>query len=315
LENKSMLKITLSAIAASLLALSLISNPAQAQPIRVFVAAQGSDSNPCSFAAPCRTFQHAHDVVAARGEINVLDPAGYGAVTITKSISIQGHDFSGISVPSAGIGITINGAPSDIINLRGLIIEGAGLGSNGIRFNSGQSLTVENCIVRNHTGDGFQFLPNGPSNLNLSTTLVTDNGGNGINIQPMGSGTVTAALSRVETYNNAAHGINVIGTFAAGNLDVTVADSVAAKNGFAGIIANSTSANTWVGFFRSVASNNDIGVATFGGGLSAGLFVSQSMIFRNQKGWSGDLGSLYSLGDNVSLNYTNDIPPTTVNKR
>src|SRR5262245_23719909 len=295
-----MLKLALSAISASLLALTINAGPAQAQPTRVFVAAQGSDSNPCSFAAPCRTFQHAHNVVAANGEINVLDPAGYGAVIITKSISIQGHDFSGISVPSGGIGITINGAPSDIINLRGLIIEGAGLGSTGIRFNSSKSLTVENCIVRNHTGDGFEFLPNGPSNLTLSTTLVTDNGGNGIHIQPTGSSTVTAALSRVEAYNNAANGINVLGTFATGRLDVTVADSVAAKNGVAGIISNSASAVTFVSFFRSVSSHNDTGVATFGGVFFAGLFVSQSMIFRNQKGWSGDLGSLYSFGDNVS---------------
>src|SRR5262245_22076997 len=102
-----MLKITLSAFAASLLALSLIPNPAQAQPARVFVAAQGSDSNPCTFAQPCRTFQKAHDTVAARGEIDVLDPAGYGTVTITKAISIQGHGFAGIGVASGANWITI----------------------------------------------------------------------------------------------------------------------------------------------------------------------------------------------------------------
>src|SRR5262249_11258382 len=93
------------AIASSALALliaGLQAMPAQAQPTRVFVGALGSDGNPCTFASPCRTFQHAHDVVAAAGEINVLDPAGYGGVTITKSISIQGHGFSGVTVgPSA----------------------------------------------------------------------------------------------------------------------------------------------------------------------------------------------------------------------
>src|SRR5262245_52713316 len=121
---------------------------ASAQPARVFVAAQGSDSNACTFAAPCRTFQKAHDVVAAKGEINVLDPAGYGAVVITKSISIQGHDFSGISVPAGGTGITINAGPNDQINLRSLIIEGAGVGYNGIKFFSGFSLNVTNCSIR-----------------------------------------------------------------------------------------------------------------------------------------------------------------------
>jgi len=87
-----MFRIALSAIAASLLALTINVGPTQAQ-TRVFVAAQGLDSNPCTFAAPCRTFQHAHDVVAAAGEIDVLDPAGYGALTINKAISIQGHGF------------------------------------------------------------------------------------------------------------------------------------------------------------------------------------------------------------------------------
>ena len=82
-----MLRITLSGFSAALLAVSLMSNPAQAAS-RVFVSAVGADMNDCSFAHPCRTFQHAHNVVAAGGEIDVLDPAGYGAVNITKSISI-----------------------------------------------------------------------------------------------------------------------------------------------------------------------------------------------------------------------------------
>ena len=68
--------------AAAVIIVSLYATSALAQS-RVFVAAQGSDSNPCTFAAPCRTFQHAHDVLAANGEIDVLDPAGYGALTIS----------------------------------------------------------------------------------------------------------------------------------------------------------------------------------------------------------------------------------------
>src|SRR5262249_36847586 len=119
-----MLRITLSAFAAALLALGLIPASAQAQgATREFVSAPGSDGNPCSFAAPCRTFQHAHDTVAAGGEIDVLDPAGYGAVTITKSISIQGHGFSGISASSGGTAITINAGTTGIVNLTGLLIE------------------------------------------------------------------------------------------------------------------------------------------------------------------------------------------------
>src|SRR5262245_43305072 len=95
-----------------------------AQPTRVVVAAQGLDSNPCTFALPCRTFQHAHDVVAANGEIDVLDPAGYGAVTISKSISIQGHGFAGLAVTSGATGVTVNAGASDALNLNGVLIDG-----------------------------------------------------------------------------------------------------------------------------------------------------------------------------------------------
>src|ERR1022692_1938283 len=100
-------------IAALLATVALCAAPAQAQPSRVFVAAQGSDTSPCTFAQPCRTFQQAHDTVAVGGEIDVLDPAGYGAVTISKAISIQGHGFSGISVSTFIDAMTINAGTTD----------------------------------------------------------------------------------------------------------------------------------------------------------------------------------------------------------
>jgi hypothetical protein len=175
-----MRKTTLSAVATSLLVLGLFSNSAQAAPTRVFVGAQGSDSNTCTFASPCRSFQHAHDIVAADGEIDVLDPAGYGALTITKSISIQGHDFSGITVPSGGTGITINAGPNDRISLRGLIIEGAGAGHNGIVFNSGSQLNVANCVIRGVVfsgtlGTAILLQPTSDARFSISDTTISQN--------------------------------------------------------------------------------------------------------------------------------------------
>jgi hypothetical protein len=133
---------------------SMHASPVQAQ--RVFVSATGSDGNPCSFASPCRTFQHAHDVVPANGEIDVLDPAGYGAVNIIKSISIQGHGFSGITA-TAGNAININAGVIKI-NLRGLLLDGAGTGTNGINFlAAGGILSIQDCQIRNFAGDGIFF--------------------------------------------------------------------------------------------------------------------------------------------------------------
>src|SRR5262245_43777007 len=112
--------------------------PGEAQPARVFVGAHGSDGNPCTFAPPCRSLQKAHDTVAAAGELDVLAPAGYGALTITRAISIEGHGFAGITAGSGATAITINtgGGAAAGVNLRGLLIDGVGAGATGIVNNS-----------------------------------------------------------------------------------------------------------------------------------------------------------------------------------
>ena len=138
---------------------------ARAQPMKVFVAAQGSDSNPCTIAAPCLTFQYAHDRVAARGVIEVLDPADYGILTITKSISIEGHGFAGIGVGAGNRGIRVAASATDAVYLNGLIIEGYGRGQKGIEFLNGQSLYVENCVIRDMSNGGLDFLYSSPKSL------------------------------------------------------------------------------------------------------------------------------------------------------
>ena len=173
-----MSKITALVFAASLFSLGLSSSPASALNTRSFISASGADTNPCTRTAPCRTLQKAHDSTSAGGEINMLDPAGYGPVTITKSISIvnDGVGSAGVLVPSGGTGITISAGATDVINLRGVIIEGAGAGDTGIRFNTGKSLTIENCVVRGVTGNGIRFFPTGSSALAVSNSLIASNG-------------------------------------------------------------------------------------------------------------------------------------------
>src|SRR5262245_25086678 len=164
-----MLRITLSGIAASLLAITINADLAQAQPARVFVAAQGSDANPCTFALPCRTFQHAHDTVVANGEIDVLDPAGYGTLVITKAVSIQGHGSAGSSMASGSTAITINAGATDRISLRGLLLDGIRIPfTRGIRFFSGGSLDVQDCVIRNFVAQGLIFSPSATSALFVS---------------------------------------------------------------------------------------------------------------------------------------------------
>src|SRR6266511_5363277 len=141
---------------------------AQAQYVRTCVSANGNDANTCHCSQPCRTFQRAHDQTLDQGELTVLDPGGYGPVTITKSISIvnDGVGEASIQVSGGGTGITVNaGNGGGFVNLRGITIQGVGFGGGtGLRFNTGFTLTMENCVVRNHTGSGIQFLPNASSN-------------------------------------------------------------------------------------------------------------------------------------------------------
>lgn len=224
------------AMHATVLVPMLDAVPAHAQepPRQVFVAAQGSDSNPCTLAAPCLTFNQANSVVAAGGEIDVLNPAEYGSISISKAVSVQGHGFASIApAASSADGIFIQAAESDKVNLKGLIIDGASFGSTGIVFISGGSLVIENSVVRNWNSSGIAIAPtNESASINISNTLVADNGGHGIYIQTSTSPEnliVTGSFSRVKVYNNAQKGIGIFTNFG-GSIVATVVDSVAANN-------------------------------------------------------------------------------------
>src|SRR5215510_962417 len=116
----------LAAMAILLAATSL----AQAQATRTWVSGVGDDANPCSRTAPCKTFAGAISKTAAGGEINVLDPGGFGAVTITKPISIISQFEAGVLVSGTN-GIVVSAGTNDKVLLEGLDIEGLGTGLNG----------------------------------------------------------------------------------------------------------------------------------------------------------------------------------------
>jgi hypothetical protein len=142
----------------SLLVVCLFSTTALfAQATRTWVSGVGDDANPCSRTAPCKTFAGAISKTANNGEISVLDPGGYGAVTITKSITINGEGTLASILFSGTNGVNINGAGIRV-TLRNLTLNGGGTGINGISIsNSGiaSSVTVENCEIWNFTSYGI----------------------------------------------------------------------------------------------------------------------------------------------------------------
>jgi hypothetical protein len=200
--NKFRLTINILAIAIFMFAFASF---AQAQATRTWVSGVGDDVNPCSRTAPCKTFAGAISKTASLGEISVLDPGGFGAVTITKSITIDGGKGAGFgSILASGTsGVIINAAGINVI-LRNLSINGASTtAGSGIRFLNGRSLTVEDCQIFGFTGTGVTNVGDGisvelavaNSNVVVRNTSIT-NCTKGIRLTTS-SGFVTAEINDV----------------------------------------------------------------------------------------------------------------------
>jgi len=140
--------IGLASILCAVLCLCTLALPAHAQATRTWVSGVGDDANPCSRTAPCKTFAGAISKTAPFGEINCLDPGGFGAVTITKSIIISCEAGTAGVLVSGTNGIVTNVASTDVVYLRGLDFEGLTTGLSGILFLGAGTLHVEHCIIR-----------------------------------------------------------------------------------------------------------------------------------------------------------------------
>src|SRR6266513_1751294 len=153
-----MLAFSGSSILGGIIAIALNVMPAQAQATRTWVSGVGDDANPCSRTAPCKTFAGAISKTASPGEIDALDPGGFGTLSIVnKTITIDGGTGSGFaSILSSGVnGININAAGS-VVTLRNLFINGAGttLGVHGISATAVGTLNVENCAIFGFNNEG-----------------------------------------------------------------------------------------------------------------------------------------------------------------
>lgn len=258
---------------------ALTTTPAHAQ--RVYVASQGSDANNCSLQLPCRSLQHAVSVSESGGEIAILDTGGYNGgttVTINKAISIvnQGGYEAGISFLSSVPGIVINAGPNDAVSLRGLTIEGAGIGSNGIVFSNGASLTVDNCVVQNfhtndsQTGNGIIIAPVfWPMTFAITNTRVSNNGYAGVLLQPpSGSPGVKGVIDHVVAVgNNFGIAFDTGSTSTSGGtVSIAISNSITSNNSANGIWATNQNVNLSLSIDNTVASNNH----DFGLGLSSG---------------------------------------------
>jgi hypothetical protein len=287
--NKFRLTIKLLTIAIFMFAFASM---AQAQATRTWVSGVGDDVNPCSRTAPCKTFAGAISKTAANGEIDCLDPGGFGAVTITKSITIDGTTGAGFGGILASLvnGVVVNdsgtASPNTIqVLLRNLSINGAGNGLDGIRFISGRRLIVEGCTVFGFSGDGLETAPNTGTAFNL-TVNNSSFMRNGVGIrQGTTIGTLNASYDNVRLLGNTTDGL--LATGGTGNISRSVIDN------------NATNGLTASG--GAVINGSQNQVTSNGNGINcvapSTIRLSENNVYRNTTGIAGG-GTYVSFGNN-----------------
>jgi hypothetical protein len=279
--------------------------PAEAGANRTFVSANGSDSNPCTNLLPCRTFQTAVAATNAGGEILALTPGEYGTVTIAKTISLVNDGVGAVMISSATNGhsaITIAAGSTDVVNLRGLTLRGAGGGDGGVSLTSGGTLNIQNCVIRGFSNTGISFAPTTSATLTILDTIVSNNAGTGaaILLSPNGTGlAVNAYLRRVQVIGNGGHGIDAnganMGTGSSGTLKVTVVDSVSTGNGQSGVLLPIFSGNVTATVVNTRLTNNSTGATA----VTGTIYLAKTTISGNTTGFSQtSSGTINSFGDN-----------------
>ena len=273
---------SLFAVLVTCFTLALTASPANAQATRTWVSGVGDDVNPCSRTAPCKTFAGAISKTAAGGEINCLDPGGFGAVTITKSLTISCPYTEGGAL-AGGNGITVNlPTANDVVVLRGLDIFGVNPPSNGVRFIASGTLIIEDSTISrfNATNSfGVSFQPTGAGRLVMTNVSVISNGnaatGGGIQLFPTGAGVVTATLDNVRIQNNANNGL-----FVSGAVTALVTNSHISLNAVNGVRTNAGAPTVRVG--TTAITGNGTGIS-----LAAGSILSYCTNQLNGNGTDG----------------------------
>jgi hypothetical protein len=250
-----MRRIALLAIAAGFLTPLLATAPASAQATRTWVSGVGDDVNPCSRTAPCKTFAGAISKTAAGGEINCLDPAGYGGVTTIKAMTFNCGYTLGSVLVAGGPGITINAGVNDRVTIRGIQLTGVNQtvtpGTIGVRILAGKSVSIEDSVISNFGQQGvLDSRTAGSTKLSIRNTIIS---------------------------NNSAAGISLTAT----GLSFTVLDNVLSLNNLNGI---SVAGSNTVAIKRSVISGNSgDGVSMSAGGL---LSIDDSAVTNNGNGFN-----------------------------
>ncbi len=274
---------------------------AEAQATRTWVSGVGDDVNPCSRTAPCKTFAGAISKTATNGEINCLDPAGYGSVTVTKSITIDCEDTQGSILSSFTNGVVVNiTSAADVkkaFKLRGVSINGVGNGINGIRVLAANTVHLDQVVIDGVTQHGVSLEgSSGVRKVFIEDTHIRSLTGNAINAFITG-GTMNLSIANSEL-SAAGVGLNL-----SGNTKATISNSI--------VMGNTTGLqafNAELSAIRCTIGNNTTGVVAGTGGT---IRLVSSLVTQNGTGLSLAGGSIVSHLSNVFFGNTVDGAPSS----
>jgi hypothetical protein len=295
-----------SALLGALLATGLATAPAHAQATRTWVSGVGNDANPCSRTAPCKTWAGAIAKTAAGGEIDALDPGGFGTLTITKSITLDGGGGQVASILASGTnGVNVSAAATDVVIVRNVrfngLLNSVAPGLVGIQVNTAARVVIEKCDIFGFSTSGVSVVPSsGTVAVKIQETNI-NNSAVGVSAKPTGGATVNMSIDHSWLDANVGGGIKVDGT-GGGPSNVSINDSSMSLNGGAGINGVSgPSGNVAIDLMRdTLTKNGGAGVqANISGGGTSSVTVGESMLSNNGSAWQ-------ALGGASLLSYKNN---------
>jgi hypothetical protein len=306
-----MRKITLAfAIFGATLLGALYSAPAYAQATRTWISGVGDDANPCSRTAPCKTWAGAISKTAAGGEIDALDPGGFGALTITKAITLDGGGGQVASVLVAGTnGITVAAGSTDVVTIRNIRFQGVnGSGLTGIQFNSGAQLTVENCAIYGFSTAGIGTSTSASASMNITNTYIT-NTPNGISLTAS-AGNLYGAIDHVTIQDTSSNGITTSG---GGIMVFNVTNTVIAGNNNVGTAVNAGTGGTRLNVDSSSITASNTGFSAASGAI---IRISNNTIYNNNANFSIASGGTIATSGNNRVNVNGaTVPNSTITQQ
>jgi hypothetical protein len=256
------------------------------------VSGVGDDANPCSRTAPCKTIPGAFAKTATGGEVNSIDPGGFGAATLTRAITIDLSPFTGGVLTSAGgTAIIINAAAGDV-TLRGLDINGVGSGLNGIRILNARNVNIENCSIYGFTNRGISIETTTNVTVNVRDTVIRNNGGSGIAIANTGGGTANVTLDNVTIKENSGFGID---QQVASNL--VVRRSALSSNNLAALQVQSTTGKAFLD--NTLINNNNSAITAGIAGNTPVITLQKCTIVGNTGGFTFSNGTIIGYTSNM----------------